>query len=155
MCHLLWPMDRVPEVSVVMLSEREREPEQRDPRAVLRLRNPCPSVKPDLPVLGPSLDSSLKQNGASDEAVSQSLSVLFCAALSHYFSFPLCFPLVIPYLYKSERVMASNWLVDICDSFIPRRNRYCTEHKACDGLWFFCCFKILVHSFYRLTAHHT
>ncbi|XP_012687308.2 transmembrane protein 131-like [Clupea harengus] len=57
------PATGVPEVSVVMLSEREREPEQRDPRAVLRLRNPCPSVKPDLPVLGPSLDSSLKQNG--------------------------------------------------------------------------------------------
>ncbi|XP_062373594.1 transmembrane protein 131-like [Sardina pilchardus] len=55
----------VPEAGVAVLSEREREPEHRDPRTAPRLRGHCSSVKPDLPKAGPSLDCSLKQNGLS------------------------------------------------------------------------------------------
>ncbi|XP_010897507.2 transmembrane protein 131-like [Esox lucius] len=59
---------RVPEHSVVLMSEREREPEWRtgEQRNINppRTRNRCTTGKPDIPKPSPNHDSPLKQNGA-------------------------------------------------------------------------------------------
>ncbi|XP_036372311.1 transmembrane protein 131-like [Megalops cyprinoides] len=52
---------RVPERSVAMVLERNRDQEWRESRNTNRTRNRCCSGKPDAPKLGPNTDSPLKQ----------------------------------------------------------------------------------------------
>lgn len=65
-----WRPNRLPENSVVMVTESEREP----PRNAARTRN----MKPELPKIGTNPDSPLKHNGEEVMYSSSSVSACMC-----------------------------------------------------------------------------
>lgn len=70
-----WQPNRLPENSVVMVTESEREP----PRNAARTRN----MKPELPKIGTNPDSPLKHNGEEVMYSSFSVSLLHVCMTSY------------------------------------------------------------------------